>query len=381
MLNNLKVRNKIFMVSLIMMILIFIVGIIGLVEIRKSNEEINSLYNNNLRAIQHLNDNRTQDRASEASVYSMILRVEKQDEQKTEYNNILKRDKTFDENLEKYRKINLDDYQKDKLATLEKDLKKYRGAREVVINLALQGKREEALEQWKQVQGIIANDFREKLTDLADYNEKLANNIKLKSDTDYELLSKLYISLLVIAMGLGVLFSIIVLRNITKPLNIAVKQLKLIADGNFSNKIGNRLIKRKDELGSILKGIDSMQSSLSILIDSVKNESYSIDQVVENINININELNGNIEQVSATIEEISAGMEETAASSEEMAASSQEIERSAYFIANKSEEGAVAARKISKRAEQKKLEFSYAMKKTDEIFMNSKIELENAMEE
>ena len=102
--------------------------------------------------------------------------------------------------------------------------------------------------------------------------------------------------------------------------------------------------------------------------------------VVDNINATVTDLNENIEEVSATTEELAATMEETAASAEEMTATSQEIETAVESIAKKSQEGAVQAGQINKRAADIKQNVQASQKKSNEIFIITKTNLENAIE-
>ncbi|MCF8017789.1 MAG: methyl-accepting chemotaxis protein [Vallitaleaceae bacterium] len=168
---------------------------------------------------------------------------------------------------------------------------------------------------------------------------------------------------------------------ITRPIIKASEYLNTIADGDFTQEIDQKYLSRKDEIGSILGAINSMNISLKDLINNIKQESYSIKKEVENVMGNVNHLNNNLEEVASTTEGLAANMEETAASSQEMSATSQEIEKAVQSIAERSQDGSIAANEISKRAEKTKIDVNIAQKKTSEIFESTKQRLEHAISE
>jgi methyl-accepting chemotaxis protein len=145
-------------------------------------------------------------------------------------------------------------------------------------------------------------------------------------------------------------------------------------------EVDPKLLGRKDEIGVIANGIQDMKEALKHLVLSIKNESDNIENKVADAMNNMQILNSNFESVSATTEELAAGMEETAAMSHAMTVTSQEIEKAVHSIAERSQEGAVAAREISVRAEQTQMNVNIAQKKAFEVFVNTREQLEKAIE-
>ncbi len=172
-----------------------------------------------------------------------------------------------------------------------------------------------------------------------------------------------------------------VTNQITNPIKKSTDYLKLIADGDFTLEIDEKLLLRKDEIGTITNGINNVKNELLHLVNSIRNESDAIENKVDHVLENVELLNNHMEDVSATTEEIAASMEETAASSEQMSATSQEIERAVQSIAQRSQEGSVAAGEISKRAQETKENVDASQKRAFEIFTNTKDRLEQAIRE
>lgn len=182
-------------------------------------------------------------------------------------------------------------------------------------------------------------------------------------------------------LGITTLLIIISTKRVTDPIIKSSQYLETIAEGDFTIDIDSKYIDRKDEIGTITNGINDMKNALKHLVNSIKNESSSIEGEVHNITDNIDILNNRLEEISATTEQLAANMEETAASSEEMAATSQQIEKAVESIAGKSQEGAIAAGKISKRAQDTKKNFDTAQTKAYEIMNDTKANLEKAIED
>jgi methyl-accepting chemotaxis protein len=189
----------------------------------------------------------------------------------------------------------------------------------------------------------------------------------------------------IVVTSFVILISIILVylfsSKISKPIIKLSEYLETIAEGDFTLNVDTKYLSRKDEIGTITKGINNMKNSLKHLINSIKNESTSINDGIGYVTSNVNDLNSSLEEISSTTEELSAGMEETAASSEEMSATSQEIERAVQSIAKRSEEGAKAAGEINNRAENIREDVSTSLKRAKEIFKNTKTQLESAIEE
>jgi methyl-accepting chemotaxis protein len=380
MLNMFKVKSKILLLSIILIIFSCLIGIIGYYYLATANSNMDLLYKNNLVSIENLNDNRNQARAIEADIYYIMLHTDDSNLQANKLKDIEDRDKNFDNNWETYKKTDLDQYEKDTIPVLESNLQKYKAGRDVAIKLVMDGKQQEGLEKYKSIE-TSANDFQTELRELATYNSQDADKVHTENYNRFISLRNIYVGMFTLVIIIGIILTLIISKSITYPLGVAVKQLKLVATGDFSIDIPNIFIKSKDEIGDIGRSIASMQTSLKLLIENIKNESDDIKKVTYSVTENMQNLNLNIEEVSSTTEELSAGMQETAAASEEMNATTAEIERSVESIAKRSEEGARKASKINKRAIDTKNSVTDSQQKVLDVFNSTKAILEKAIED
>ena len=193
---------------------------------------------------------------------------------------------------------------------------------------------------------------------------------------------KLQIGIVLLIIILGINFGVERTANhIVKPIKKLVANINLIAAGDFTQNLDGKELIRKDEIGAIACGINNMKESLTRLILKIKSEAGSIDEAVNNVVGNVDQLDGNITNISAATEELAAGMEENAASSEEMSSMSHEIENAVRQIAEKSQEGALTAGKISIRANDSKQNVSASEYKAGQTMETTGKQLIQALED
>ncbi|SUY46110.1 methyl-accepting chemotaxis sensory transducer [Clostridium putrefaciens] len=379
MFNNLKVRDKIFLLSTLMTILCCIIGFAGYIYISKSNKNMTSLYSENLIPIQYINENRTQARAMEADIYYIMLRTDDKEVQNKNIKDLERRTKKFHETWAKYKDHDMDEFEKQRVASIESRFQKYSSGTDQAIKLALDGNTAEALVKYYEVEEI-GEKFQEESIELATYSSDSAKDINDRNKENFKRVVTLFQIMMVVTIAIEIILSLTISKSIVKPLEISVEYLNTISRGDLTLEVPEIFNKRKDEIGIMGKSMVLMKESLTELIRSLKIESSNIESIVNSTLQNVSDLNANIEEVSATTEELSAGMEETAASSEEMNASSEEIERAVQSIANRAQDGAVSAARISKRAIDIKSEVIESQQKMSVIFSNNKESLEKAIE-
>ncbi|MDR5587846.1 methyl-accepting chemotaxis protein [Clostridium aquiflavi] len=377
--NNLKIRFKLIILSLIALILISIMSGIGYYYIAKSNKSMAEMYKQNLLSIEWLNDNRNQARAIESDLYYILLNIEDKDTQNEKLKDIQTRQETFNTNWTNFKQIANEQYALDRIPIVESNLKNFTKGMNSAVKLAMDGKQNEALEEFKTVENN-QSEFQTNLKEIAIYNSQLANSLNNQNNEDFNLSKKLFGVIFFIIVCLGYVVTFTISRSISVPLTTAVNHLKRVSTGDFTITLPEKFMRRKDEIGEISNAITGMQNSLKLLIGNVKGESDSIKTIVNTISENINNLNENIEDVSSTTEELSAGMEETAASAQEINATADEIEKAVDSISKKAQEGAIEASEINKRAITTKLNVNNSQEKSINIFLQTKYKLQTAIE-
>lgn len=185
----------------------------------------------------------------------------------------------------------------------------------------------------------------------------------------------------IIILVIGIVITYFIASGISKPIKIASEYLKVVAAGDFTKEVPVKLLKAKDETGTLANAINTMQASIKNIIKEVAYESSIVSEMLNNINNNMEQLNKSIEEVSATTEEMSAGIEETASSTEEMSATSTEIEKAVESIASKAQEGAVNVNNVSNMAEEMKQNAVMSKENAIGMYGSTKNSLQEAIEQ
>lgn len=379
MVNNLKVKFKILILTLTLNIIMIIIGIIGITQLNSANERMKRMYNENFSSVFSLSNALSEEAKIESSIYNIILNTDNPSYQQKEYENLLETQKDFDNYYKIFREINIDEATSKAAITIENKVKTYREKQKEVIDLAMSGKAEEAKKSLEAAEIEIGKGFKYDLNKLSSYCSSLAETIKSDNEKTVQSLEILLASSIGIGLLIGIIASFIITRNIIKPLKIAVNEMDIISSGDLSREIDAKSLKRKDELGIILNHLNSIKKSLSGLIKNVKNESKNTESAIKNINRNIYDLNTSLESMAATSEEVTAVMEETSASTEEINNSIQNIEYNIESIDNKAKDGAKISKEISKRALDNKNFITEDLKNANNILDESKETLKEAI--
>ncbi len=130
---------------------------------------------------------------------------------------------------------------------------------------------------------------------------------------------------LALAVILATLIAWLVTRSITRPLAQAVEVADAIAAGNLRNTV---VVDRGDELGTLLRSLDAMQSSLAQLVRQIRGKAGELT-------VASSELATTAEQVSAATNNQSEAAASMAVSVEQMTVSVSHITDSAQIAADK----------------------------------------------
>ncbi len=121
------------------------------------------------------------------------------------------------------------------------------------------------------------------------------------------------------ALVLGMLASVVITRQITRPLSETLETVKRIASGDLTQNIQ---ITRRDELGALQQNIQDMGSTLRELIGGIRDGVTQIASAAE-------ELSAVTEQTSAGVNSQKVETDQVATAMHEMTATVQEVARNA----------------------------------------------------
>ncbi len=161
---------------------------------------------------------------------------------------------------------------------------------------------------------------------------------------------QLFITVCILFAILIVLFLVGTIFNITRPLNEVGAILRSMSSGDFSVKISEKTLRRRDDFGVLSNILEKMRTNIGGLIHDVKDETSLTTESVNGISQNMTHLNTKVEDVSSTTTQLSASMDVTAATAGNINEMTKEIEYAARNIAERAQEGAGRADLIHKKA-------------------------------
>ena len=139
---------------------------------------------------------------------------------------------------------------------------------------------------------------------------------------------------LVVVMGL--LLSVVVVRQITAPLDRAVALADTIAAGDLTVDVHDD---RRDELGKLLRSLHTMTQRLRSVVSEVRNGVDSVSSAASQIATGNQDLSGRTEQTAANLEETAASIEELTATVSQSADTARQANQLASTAVQAAERG------------------------------------------
>lgn len=379
---NLKIRLKLFLCFLLMAVLILTVGITGVINLGNVNDNIKRITQDGIEPILLLED---LNKNFEKGATEMVNVVWKS--QVTEDSTVINDSRMIinqatedgDQLIQQYKTLNLTEEEKGLLLQFESEVAVYRDLRDKVITTVELNNH--ALANDFNQQAVLQQAKVEEIIDrLISYSLKNSDDLQLASEQDFSK-ARIFIMLLTACgFGLALIFSLLIGRIIGRPLLSAVEQAELFAKGDFSTDQQKDFIARKDEIGSLARAFDHIDTNMSRLLKNVMVAAEDLKKVSEELSVSAEELTGQGQNVSAGAEQIAAGMEETAASTEEMLASGTEISTGASLLADKAAEGNRIVKEIEKKAQIMRENADASRGATQSIYQQKQAEILEAIQ-
>lgn len=317
MFNNLRIRRKIQILSIAMVLLIVTIGGMGLKDLAKSDAKLEYMYNNQLMSVKYLEENRAHARAVLSELFRLILLKGDTAGQNEAKEKITARATDFNDNYEKFKALGTQDETELKImAEIDKNLANYREERKVVIDLASQGKQQEAIQAFAAV-NISAEAFLKGLVELSDYNIKKAETLKIENDQEYKATIWLFIGFMIGALVFAAVVTFVIARAITKPVEIAIKHIEEVAEYNITNDMPQVYLSRKDEVGDLARMVQKIEENLRHLVQSMLSTSEQVAGSSEELTAISQQAASASNEVSKAIDEIAKGATEQAISTTE----------------------------------------------------------------
>lgn len=375
--DNLKISNKIRIFSIGSIIITILFGSIATFFLKVADDKIDNIYNDNVMFLQKLINikNTTRDlRISLSSAeqnykdLAVLTSLEENYDRKLQEMNVQIKDITTNDYDIKDSYMELLKTRLNLLNRIDIDFKNYSTNQENVQKDIIS-----ITESIGAIDGTLDIISKSKAEEV--------DILKVNNKKDMSGIIKVIVILIAFFTVLNVIITRIVTSGIVKPIGEFIEYLKVISSGDYRKDIPEKLIKRKDEIGTMYEALNEMQTNTKNVLIRVKESSNVTLNTSREVNKLINGLNLKMKGVAETTEYIAAGMEETGASTEEMSASSQEFEKVLEGIAGKATKSLHQVNDISNRANSLKNKSLVSKENATQIGRKYSEELSRAIED
>lgn len=269
-LNNLKVGEKLTLLIVCSLIGLFAVGGTGYYYLLSSNKSLDYMYNERLMSSEWLNEVRIQEVSISSDIYRLMATSDKNE------NTSLSKDidthvKAFNDYLNKYKNIDLDSFEINKVKELDENISKYRDTRTKVIDLAFENKNEEAYAEYRKNADSYAQAVLNNLSELGEHNQQIAEQINNDNKSNFTKAIIIFVSIILVVSILIVLLGSLIRKRIVKRLNDFVIFMDKLAQGDFSTQVPKENCQDKSEFGLVSNSIEKMRNKINNLIKQLSN--------------------------------------------------------------------------------------------------------------
>lgn len=220
---NLKIANKLLALIALGLFFIAITGATGFYFTSKTAAAMSTLYKDRVMPIVWFRS-MTKSLLIERVDLTELMLVTSQAENKRLYNDIHEQQKTSEDYFEKYINTKLDPFEVECIDKYKKAVQEYKKERDIVISLALQNKNAQAFAHYQAKKFTISN-IADIIAAAADYNEKVASELKTQADKDTLLATIILLVTIFASFGLLLSLGLMISNMITSPIKKAVDTL------------------------------------------------------------------------------------------------------------------------------------------------------------
>ncbi|MCY6484162.1 methyl-accepting chemotaxis protein [Clostridium aestuarii] len=224
--------------------------------------------------------------------------------------------------------------------------------------------------------------------DLFNSLDKFVNNEFEKNSTEISqgenYIRHIIILAIILIIGqlfIGIIIGLLLELNISKPIQMAISDLKIVSKGDFTVVIPNEFLKRKDEIGELANAVNSMQKGLIALIKEILNDSHNLNVASEELFEITEDMSFKFKNINNVTKTIAGGVQETSASAEEITASVEEIDSSINELSMKALDGSNNSNEFKERALNLQDNSKNALEEIEKLYEQKKQNILNAIEE
>jgi len=373
---NLNTKIKLISCFVIISIFVSIVGLFGIYNIKRTNDNMTSMYENSLLPIQILGKIAQNEVSGRAELEHMLHLTDK--------NEIATNVKVIEtlafQNLrliEQYKATKLGSEQQKLLISYETNNEIFTNSRDNIINLITLNRQDEASYLFKNIEKVRAVSLKN-LDSMITLNKNIAQEVNNASHRAYIISFKVMIALivlsLIIAIGLGLILS----NYITKSLKRGVDFAKSLAAGDLTQKVN---VKSKDEFGMLGDSLNIASGNTLMLVKKLNSIIQQLSLSSKDLAVASEGISDKIMGINSAISQIAVGMQDSSSSTLEVGESGGKIQDVIVRIAKKSEEADLESKEIEERANKINIQAKEAIEFAKKVYIEKESKIIKAIKD
>jgi Methyl-accepting chemotaxis protein len=273
----------------------------------KANVSLETMYTQNLYAIERLSDARTQSRANFANVLDLM--VTQDEASKSEIlKDFVKRADKINSDFTDFEKLEINKYETEQISLIRDNLSKWDTISKKMMDLVSAGNVSEANTLFKSEGEAIFENLQTSIRDLETYNMNEAEKLydSNKQDGRQAVIRIILISavMTILSIALGIIITRTITRSVYKIVSLIKKtsNLDLVYDSSY-----DAILEHKDEIGIIAKEVENLRNVLRDMVRNVINISSNLAASSEELAASTEENSKTIKQVVYAVNEIAQG--------------------------------------------------------------------------
>ena len=373
MLHNLSVRSKILYFSVVMIAIICAVAAVGVIFNNRAKDSLDEMYRSNLMATQYINDANGHFRYIDVDIVYILLGGNGVDRGILQ-EDILARLENIKINAQKLNDITHSEKMDALLGHLFDHLDKAEAAVKATQTLAPNDR----INLYKNL--MVVRQVADDLNEITPNNVVLGKNLFDANNESYDLAIRIFAFIIALGLLFGIGAAVIISRNIADPLGHAIEELDAIAKGELNREIPEDLMKRGDEIGTVVHALSKMQVGLRDILINVRDTAQKSVDMAEEVQELIKELDLNTDDVAVIAKEIADGTEKTASTTLDIQNLGGQVNGEIQNTSKESKQSESYANEINERAAKLRENTNQSIKVSEQLYGQTKSSLEKAIE-
>jgi methyl-accepting chemotaxis protein len=341
--HNQKIGSKLLLSFIMVALIAGVIGAIGIINIRKADSNSATLYLKATVPISQLSAISTHFQLVRVNLAQILLSHEQADKQK--YQASMKAHVAeVAKNIELVDKALTGPEEKKLLKDFVDSRARFLPLLMQVNDLSQKGNDDEALWYYDMDASKAAQVEQDAIDKLVAFEVTQAKLIAERNSAMADSAVRFTFALAAAGVLLAVIFGLASARNITAPLQEAVRVTRLVAEGDLTSRID---AKGQDETGQLLQALKDMNGSLVAIVGEVRNGADAIATATEQIAAGNADLSQRTEEQASALEETASSMEELTATVNRNAEHAQQANRLAIGASSVAVQGGEAINRVT----------------------------------